>query len=81
MHGKPNQNAPDFRLNKVSAYQDRLKEWLRRFHGVAANNLPTYLGRRWTLEALDQQASHQAMMLGAIGPGPYQKITRLESVR
>ena len=42
--GKPNPQAPDFHINNVNAYHGRLKEWLRRFHGVATKNLPNYLG-------------------------------------
>jgi transposase-like protein len=71
--GKPNPNAPDFHLNNVNAYHSRLKEWLRRFHGVATKNLPNYLGWRRTLEALGQNATSAAMILGAIGLGPYQQ--------
>ena len=41
----------------VNAYHGRLKEWLRRFHGVATKNLPNYLGWRRTLEALAQNAT------------------------
>jgi transposase-like protein len=73
--GKPNPKAPDFHLNNVNAYHGRLKEWLRRFHGVATKNLPNYLGWRRTLEALGQNATSAAMILGAIGLGPYQQIT------
>ena len=73
--GKPNPTAPDFHLNNVNAYHGRLKEWLRRFHGVATKNLPNYLGWRRTLEALGQQITPQAMILGAIGLGPYQQST------
>ena len=73
--GKPNPQAPDFHLNNVNAYHGRLKEWLRRFHGVATKNLPHYLGWRRTLEALGQQATPQDMILGAIGLGPYQQMT------
>jgi transposase-like protein len=76
MPGKPNPNAPDFHLNNVNAYHGRLKEWLRRFHGVATKNLPNYLGWRRTLEALGQNATSAAMILGAIGLGPYQQTTR-----
>lgn len=76
MPGKPNPQAPDFHLNNVNAYHSRLKEWLRRFHGVATKNLPNYLGWRRTLEALGQQITPQAMILGAIGLGPYQQATR-----
>jgi hypothetical protein len=42
--GKLTRQAPDCHLNNVSAYHGGLKEWLRRFHGVATKNLPNYLG-------------------------------------
>src|SRR6195952_281919 len=74
--GKPNPKAPDFHLNNVNAYHGRPKEWLRRFHGVATKNLPNYLGWRRTLEALGQNATAAAMILGAMGLGPYQQETR-----
>jgi transposase-like protein len=73
--GKPNPKSPDFHLNNVNAYHGRLKEWLRRFHGVATKNLPNYLGWRRTLEALGQDATSTEMILGAIGLGPYQQAT------
>jgi transposase-like protein len=73
--GKPNPKAPDFHLNNVNAYHGRLKEWLRRFHGVATKNLPNYLGWRRTLEAMGPHATAAAMILGAIGLGPYQQST------
>ena len=73
--GKPDPNAPDFHLNNVNAYHGRLKEWLRRFHGVATKNLPNYLGWRRTLEALGHKASADAFILGAMGLGPYQQQT------
>jgi ISXO2-like transposase domain len=44
MPGEPNPDAPDFHLNNVNAYHGRLKEWLRRCHGVAPKNLPNYPG-------------------------------------
>jgi len=73
--GKPSPQAPDFHLNNVNAYHGRLKEWLRRFHGVATKNLPNYLGWRRTLEAWGPQITPKAMILGAIGLGPYQQST------
>jgi len=76
MPGKPNPKTPDFHLNNVNAYHGRLKEWLRRFHGVATKNLPNYLGWRRTLEALGQNVTSTAMVLGAIGMGPYQQTSR-----
>jgi transposase-like protein len=74
--GKPSRQAPDYHLNNVNAYHGRLKEWLRRFHGVATKNLPNYLGWRRTLEALGQKATPEAMILGAIGLGPYHQPTQ-----
>jgi transposase-like protein len=73
--GKPTRQAPDYHLNNVNAYHGRLKEWLRRFHGVATKNLPNYLGWRRTLEALGGNATSAKMILGAIGLGPYQQMT------
>jgi len=70
--GKPDPLAPDYHLNNVNAYHGRLKEWLRRFHGVATKNLPNYLGWRRTLEALGPRAPAAAIILGAMGMGPYQ---------
>lgn len=74
--GKPDPNAPEFHLNNVNAYHGRLKEWMRRFHGVATKNLPNYLGWRRTLEALGDSASAAAIILGAMGMGPYQHKAR-----
>jgi transposase-like protein len=73
--GKPYPQAPDFHINNVNAYHGRLKEWLRRFHGVATKNLPNYLGWRRTLDAIGPTATTAAMILGAIGLGPYQQKT------
>lgn len=74
--GKPSPQAPGFHINNVNAYHGRLKEWLRRFHGVATKNLPNYLGWRRTLEAMGHTASAATMILGAIGLGPYQQQAR-----
>jgi transposase-like protein len=73
--GKPNPEAPDLHINNVNAYHGRLKEWLRRFHGVATKNLPNDLGWRRMLEALGPQATPAAVILGAIGLEPCQQIT------
>ena len=74
--GKPSPEAPDFHLNNVNAYHGRLKEWMRRFHGVATKNFPNYLGWRRALEAWGDQANPPNWILGAIGMGPYQQLTR-----
>jgi transposase-like protein len=74
--GAPNPQAPQFHINNVNAYHGRLKEWMRRFHGVATKNLPNYLGWRRALEAWGPQASPENCILGAIGMGPYQQSTQ-----
>jgi hypothetical protein len=75
MPDKPNPQAPDFHINNVNAYHGRLKEWLRRFHGVATKNLSNYLGWRRTLEALGQTPIPENFIFGTIGFGPYQQAT------
>jgi transposase-like protein len=72
--GKPLPGAPDIHINNVNAYHSRLKEWLRRFHGVATRNLPNYLGWRRALEAF-AEPNPQGWMLGALGKGAYQQLT------
>ncbi|MHB1934662.1 MAG: IS1595 family transposase [Leptospirillum sp.] len=46
-----------FHVQNVNAYSSRLKEWMRRFHGVATKYLPNYLGWRRMLEK-DTSSSH-----------------------
>jgi len=72
--GNPSPQAPDFHINNVNAYHSRLKEWMRRFHGVATKNLPNYLGWRRALEALGPTIKPEQWVLGAIGLGPYQYL-------
>ena len=72
--GKPLPGEPDIHINNVNAYHSRLKEWMRRFHGVATRNLPNYLGWRRALEAAEP-VNPQRWLLGALGQGPYQQLT------
>src|SRR6476660_6150915 len=39
-----------YHIQNVNAYISRLKDWLRRFKGVATHHLPTYLGWRRMIE-------------------------------
>ena len=71
--GLPKPEAPELHINNVNAYHGRLKEWMRRFHGVATKNLPSYLSWRRTIEALGTASSPQAWIMGAAGLGPYQQ--------
>jgi transposase-like protein len=72
--GKPNPDAPDLHINNVNAYHGRLKEWMRRFHGVATKNLPNYLGWRRALEAMGNRVNPDDWILAAVGMGHYQQI-------
>jgi transposase-like protein len=71
--GNPKPEAPDLHINNVNAYHGRLKEWMRRFHGVATVNLPNYLSWRRTIEALSTASTPDAWIMGAAGLGPYQQ--------
>lgn len=71
--GHPKPGAPQFHINNVNAYHGRLKEWMRRFHGVATDNLPNYLSWRRTIEALAKASTPEAWIMGAAGLGPYQQ--------
>ena len=73
--GKPRPEAPDLHLNNVNAYHGRLKEWIARFHGVATENLPYYLGWRRALEAWGDRATPQNWILGAMESGPINSRT------
>jgi transposase-like protein len=72
--GKPLPGDPGIHINNVNAYHSRLKEWMRRFHGVATTNLPNYLGWRRALEAGAGADPHR-WLLGALGQGAYQQLT------
>lgn len=65
--------APQFHINNVNAYHSRLKEWMRRFHGVATANLPSYLGWRRTIEALANPSQTDDWIRAAAGLEPYQQ--------
>ena len=73
--GGPRPDAPDLHINNVNAYHSRLKQWLRRFNGVATKNLLRYLGWRRTLEAFDTADQQDQWLSHAIGLGIYQQLT------
>jgi hypothetical protein len=73
--GKPTPEAAHLHINNVKADHSRLKQWLRRFNGVATKNLPNYLGWRRALDARVHQADPPKWILGAIGNSPCQQIT------
>ena len=56
-----------FHIQHVNAYDSRLKNWIRRFHGVATRYLDQYLGWRRLLERYRGGITPQACLLEAFG--------------
>jgi hypothetical protein len=61
-----------FHIQHVNAYDSRLKNWMRRFHGVATRYLNQYLGWCRLLERYRETITPQACLLEAVG---YQHLT------
>ena len=59
-----------YHIQNVNAYDSRLKNWMRRFNGVATKYLENYLGWRRGLERGGELATPQAWMLAAVGQEP-----------
>ena len=57
-----------FHIQNVNAYDSRLKQWMRRFNGVATRYLDSYLGWRRMLERLHDNLNPQAILLNAGNP-------------
>jgi transposase-like protein len=59
-------------IQNVNAYHGRLKEWMRRFHGVATSYLASYLGWFRALERLGRNTLQPASLLAmAVGPSAH----------
>ncbi|MBI4740348.1 MAG: IS1595 family transposase, partial [Betaproteobacteria bacterium] len=56
-----------YHVQNVNAYDSRLKEWMRRFHGVATKYLPNYLGWRRLLERHGESLCPSSFMQDALG--------------
>jgi len=56
-----------FHIQHVNAYDSRLKNWMRRFHGVATRYLDQYLGWRRLLERYRESITPQTCLLEAWG--------------
>jgi transposase-like protein len=56
-----------FHIQNVNAYHSRLKNWMRRFHGVATRHLSIYLGWRRLIEREVRILSPQTLILAAQG--------------
>jgi len=54
-------------INNVNAYDQRLKKWMDRFHGVATKNLPNYLGwHRWLDAAKKRKTTARRFLIAVI---------------
>ena len=56
-----------YHVQNVNAYDSRLKEWMRRFHGVATRYLGNYLGWRRLIERHDREISPADFLRAALG--------------
>lgn len=54
-------------IQNVNAYHSRLKEWMRRFHGVSTAHLQNYLGWRRMLERHGRAATAEICLFSALG--------------
>lgn len=64
-----------YHVQNVNAYDSRLKEWMRRFHGVATHYLGNYLGWRRMIERHKDGLSHAAFLRDALGMDGLQHAT------
>jgi transposase-like protein len=64
-----------YHIQNVNAYDSRLKEWMRRFHGVATRYLANYLGWRRLIERSHNAPSARCVLLAALGMNPLQQLT------
>jgi hypothetical protein len=53
-----------YHIQNVNAYDSRLKNWIRRFHGVATKYLDSYLGWFRTLDRSTTSGLPPASLLG-----------------
>jgi hypothetical protein len=72
----PKPEAPELHINNVNACHRRLKDWMRRFYGVATKTLPRYLSWRRTIEALGAASIPEAWVMGEAGLEPCQQGRR-----
>lgn len=66
--------AKVYYVQNVNAYDSRLKEWMRRFHGVATHYLANYLGWRRLIDCAHGTLSPSAVLLAALGMTPVQQL-------
>lgn len=67
--------AGAYHVQNVNAYDSRLKQWMRRFHGVATRSLPNYLRWRRFLEQHNDDRSPANVLRAALGMDRVQYAT------
>src|SRR5487761_2739089 len=61
-----------YHVQNVNAYGSRLKEWMRRFHGIATRYLANYLGWRRLIDRNHGSLSPTNVILAALGVSSFQ---------
>ncbi len=56
-----------YHIQNVNAYHSRLKEWMRRFHGVATKYLDHYLGWRRMIETFGEHLNSPLWLTLSLG--------------
>lgn len=65
-----------YHIQNVNAYDSRLKQWMRRFHGAATHYLANYLGWRRLIERSNKALSPNDVLLAPLGVNDQQlKVT------
>lgn len=64
-----------YHVQNVNAYDSRLKDWMRQFHGVATRHLANYLGWRRLIERSHNAPLPRDILLAALGMGQAQQLT------
>ena len=59
-----------YHIQNVNAYISRLKDWLRRFKGVATHYLPSYLGWRRMIESGREDLTATQCLFQALNHAP-----------
>jgi len=74
IRSKGPQSKGVFHIQNVNAYDSRLKEWMRGFHGVATKYLGNYLGWIRMLERYQKPINTEQCLFEAVGRIPQQLI-------
>ncbi|MDP3330834.1 MAG: IS1595 family transposase, partial [Methylococcaceae bacterium] len=66
--------AKVYHVQNVNAYDSRLKVWMQRFHGVATDYLPNYLGWRRLIDHSHNTLSPNAFLSATLGINYVQQL-------